>query len=384
MSKSTNKVKLYLAIAAISLIQGLQIGMSPVIGAISEHYTNVDVSLVQMLITIPAFVSVFSSILVGVLVLKVSKKHLLLFSCALAAVAGLLPIAVDNFYLLFVMRAVYGISLGFSTALNTAVVSEFFEGDERVTAMGFQAATVGAGMMILSAVTGWLGKASFVHSYYVNIAALVSFILILFCLPDTGKAVESESEKVSLNKKVIPVYCFVFLEFFFLITFSTNIAMHIGGALAGNSSVSGVLTSVYAGSQIIVGLILGQITKLTGKLVLPTAMMCFAIGAMLLVVFPDNYMMLIIAALFCGFSQGIYCPSGFVEVSNAVPPVAVALASAGFNAAACAGQTLSPSLTNLMSKAFFGSATTEGVFLISAVGMCITSAIYCAFKLKSK
>ena len=42
MSKSTNKVKLYLAIAAISLIQGLQIGMSPVIGAISEHYTNVD------------------------------------------------------------------------------------------------------------------------------------------------------------------------------------------------------------------------------------------------------------------------------------------------------------------------------------------------------
>ena len=282
------------------------------------------------------------------------------------------------------MRAVYGISLGFSTALNTAVVSEFFEGDERVTAMGFQAATVGAGMMILSAVTGWLGKASFVHSYYVNIAALVSFILILFCLPDTGKAVESESEKVSLNRKVIPVYCFVFLEFFFLITFSTNIAMHIGGALAGNSSVSGVLTSVYAGSQIIVGLILGQITKLTKRLVLPTAMMCFAIGAVLLVVFPDNYMMLIIAALFCGFSQGIYCPSGFVEVSNAVPPVAVALASAGFNAAACAGQTLSPSLTNLMSKAFFGSATTEGVFLISAVGMCITSAIYCSFKLKSK
>jgi predicted MFS family arabinose efflux permease len=249
--------------------------------------------------------------------------------------------------------------------------------------MGFQAASVGAGMMILSAITGWLGKSSYAHSYYVNLAALVSFVLIFYCLPDTGKAVESEGEKVSLNKKVIPVYIFVFLEFFFLITFSTNISMHISGELAGNSSVSGMLTSVYAGSQIIVGLILGQITKVTKRLVLPTAMICFVIGAALLVAFPDNYPMLIIAALFCGFSQGIYCPSGFVEVSNAVPPVAVALASAGFNAAACAGQTISPALTNFMSKAIFGTASTGGVYLISAVGMAVSAIAYSVVKLKS-
>ena len=92
--------------------------------------------------------------------------------------------------------------------------------------------------------------------------------------------------------------------------------------------------------------------------------------------------MLIIAALFCGFSQGIYCPSGFVEVSNAVPPVAVSLASAGFNAAACAGQTISPALTNWMSKAIFGTATTGGVYLISAVGLAISAVAYSAVKLR--
>ncbi len=93
---------------------------------------------------------------------------------------------------------------------------------------------------------------------------------------------------------------------------------------------------------------------------------------------------MIVASLFCGFSQGIYCPSGFVEVSNAVPPVAVALASAGFNAAACAGQTVSPSVTNLLSKWIFGSTTTSGVYLISAVGMAVAAIGYSIFKVKEK
>lgn len=379
----SKKIKLYISIASISLIQGLQIAMSPMIGAIGAHYSNIDVSLVQMLITIPAFVCVISSIVSGWLVLKVSKKNLLLFSCAIAGVAGLIPLLAEDFYLLFIMRAIYGIPLGICTALNTAVVSEFFEGDERVSAMGFQAASVGAGMMILSAITGWLGKAYFANSYFVNIAAFISFLAILICLPDTGKAVETENEKVALNSKVIPVYVFAFLEMFFLITFSTNIAMHIGGSLAGDSAVSGMLTSVFAGAQIIVGLILGAITKLTKKLVLPTAMFSFAIGAALLVLFPENYLMLIVAALFCGFSQGIYMPSGFVEVSNAVPPVAVALASAGFTAAANFGQTVSPYITNTLSKALFGSASTTGVYIISAIGMAISAFCYALVKKKT-
>lgn len=102
-------------------------------------------------------------------------------------------------------------------------------------------------------------------------------------------------------------------------------------------------------------------------------MLCFAFGAFLLVVFSDSFVMLMIAALFCGFSQGLYIPSGFVDVSNAVPPVAVALASACFNAASCIGQTISPYLTNTLSKAFFGAATTEGVYVIAACGMALAA-----------
>lgn len=363
------KYKIYLAIAAISFVQGLQISIAPVLGPISAHYSNVNVSLVQMLITIPAFVSMFFSILCGWMIVKVSKKVMLLFSCALTAVVGLLPVFIDNFAFLFAMRAIYGIALGWCTSLNTAVVAEFFEGEERVEAMGIQAASVGAGMMILSALSGWLGKNDFAMSYYTNIVAIISFLVILIFLPDTGKAVESETDKITLNKKVIPIYAFIFIEMMMVITFSTNISMHLSGALAGNTKASGILTSIFSGSQIVVGVLLGRITKLTKKYVLPVAMFSFALGAFLLVLFPENLIMLMIASMFCGFSQGIYMPSGFVDVSNAVPPIAVTLASAGFNASSCIGQTISPYMMNALSTMFFGSASTTGVYMIAAVIM---------------
>ena len=203
MKTKPRKIQLYLAIAAISFVQGLQLSISPVLGSISAHYSTVDISLVQMLITIPAFVSMLSSLLCGVLVLKMSKKKMLLISCAVAGVAGLLPLAADSFALLFAARAVYGIALGWCTSLNAAVVSEFFEGEEQVAAMGVQAASVGAGMTLLSALSGILGKNGFRGSYFTNLAAFLCFAVILLCLPDTGVEKETENEKVRINGKVL-------------------------------------------------------------------------------------------------------------------------------------------------------------------------------------
>lgn len=152
------KIKIIIAIAAISFIQGLQYCVSPVLGQIQEHYVNVDVSLIQMLITAPALMSMIVAILSGWLVIKISKKKLLIFGSLVAGVTGFLPFLSDSFGLLFFSRTFYGVGLGLATALNTAVVAEFFEGDERVSVMGIQAASVGAGMVVVTTVGGMLQK----------------------------------------------------------------------------------------------------------------------------------------------------------------------------------------------------------------------------------
>ncbi|MFV0363882.1 MAG: MFS transporter, partial [Suipraeoptans sp.] len=112
------KIKIIIAIVAISFIQGLQYGVSPVLGQIEEHYVGVSRSLVQMLISAPALLSMVVALASGGLVTKISKKKLLIFAGFISGIVGFLPFLSDNFTLLFASRAVFGIGLGLACTLN--------------------------------------------------------------------------------------------------------------------------------------------------------------------------------------------------------------------------------------------------------------------------
>lgn len=376
------KWKIIVAVVCISFIQGLQFSVSPILGQIFEHYQGVPVSLVQMLVTAPSLISIGVALASGWLAVKVSKKKLLLLASLVAGVSGIVPFWADYFPLLFGARMVYGISLGLSTTLNTAVVADFFEGDERVSVMGIQAASIGAGMVLITTAAGWLGMSAFKNSYWINIIGFLSLILIAVCLPEAPEAKAKEKEKIRLNGEVFTASLFAFLEFLFLIAFTTNISMHIGGALKGNTAVSGMLTGVFSGIQIAAGLMLGRITKITKKYTMPAAMLSFTVGAVLLSLFPADMKMLVLGALFCGFSQGVFIPTGMVNVANAVPPAATAMASAIFTSAMSLGQFISPAVLNGSSKILFGEAATANVYLIAAVGMAGSAVLAFAWKAK--
>lgn len=206
--------------------------------------------------------------------------------------------------------------------------------------------SVGAGMVIITTLGGSLGAMGFRFAYLVNIIAFISFMVIAFCLPDTGKTVVAGSSGIKLTKDVFIVAVLGMLELLFLITFATNIAMYLSGSLAGNSAASGTLTGFFSAAQIIMGLILKTVTNITGKYTLPTAMLCFCAGAILLIVFPGNFLCLTAGAVLCGFSQGMFIPQAMCEVTAAVEPAATAMAAACFTCFNCFGQIISPIVLN--------------------------------------
>ena len=328
-----------------------------------------------MLITGPSLISVCVALISGWLAVKVSKKKLLIFASLVAGISGIIPFWIDSFSVLFTVRMFYGISLGLSTTLNTAVVADFFEGEERVEVMGIQAASIGAGMVLITTAAGWLGKMDFQNSYWINIIGFVALILIAACLPDIGTEKAAGTEKIHLNQEVFAASAFALLEFMFLITFTTNISMHIAGSLKGNTAISGMLTGIFSGIQIIAGILLGRITKITRRYTMPAAMLSFSVGAVLLSLFPSDIKMLMLGAIFCGFSQGVFIPTGMVTVADAAAPVATAMASAVFTSAMSLGQFLSPTVLNTSSKVIFGEVETTKVYLIAAVGMAVSAVL---------
>lgn len=229
-------------------------------------------------------------------------------------------------------------------------------------------------MVVVTTVGGFLGEFGFEKSYFINSIGFISMLLIAFCLPDTGTVKTEQGEKLEMTPRVWTVTALGALEMLFLITFSTNIAMHLGGSLAGSTVVSGNLTGVFSGAQIVMGLILGTVTKATKKYTLPIAMLSFSVGGLLVMLFPANYGMLIAGAVFCGFSQGMFIPTAMVEVSNAVKPAATAMAAACLTCGNCFGQFISPTVLNTASKLIFGETATSHVYLLAVIGMTAAAA----------
>lgn len=368
-----NHFPIVLVIFSVSLLQGLQQCVSPVLSQISEHYPQINVSFVQMLVTAPLIAAIFSSLFSGVMVLRVSKKQLLLLAALLAGVVGLLPFLSDSFVLLFISRILYGFSMGLCMALNAAVVADFFQGKERTFAMGIQSACVGLGMLIVTSLAGILGSHNFKSALWVNLLAFVAFVIIALCLPDQGKEQKNSVKSSKMNGSVFGLALFGFLQSVFVLSFTTNISMHISGPYAGNSQISSLIIGVFSVSQIFIGLLLGKIAGRLKHFTLPAGVFAFVPGALLLLFFPDKLPMLMLGALFCGFTQGIFMPQASTEVTNAVPSSGTTMAVAILSCGICLGQLSSPILNNKLSELLLGQATTSHVFTIAAPSMLIIS-----------
>lgn len=377
-----NKTKIKIAIVFISLCQGLQYTISPVLNQIQDHYPEINRNWIQMLITAPALLSMVVAIASGWLVVKISKKKLLIIASFITGITGFIPLFFDSFGVLLFARTFFGVGLGLLTALNTAVVAEHFEGKERVSMMGMQGASIGTGMLLATTLGGLLGNYGYQFSYFVHVIGFISMFAILYLLPDTGKVIVSSTEKIKMNSKVYKIAILGVIEFIFLITFTTNIAMHLGGNLTGNSSVSGILMGVFSGIQILMGLTLGYIAKFTGKNTLAIGMLCLSIGSFILIISPSSYLLLLVGAVFCGMSQGIFVPQAMCEVAGAVKPVATAMAAAMLTVALNLGLLISPTVLNGLSKTFFGEVTTSHVFMITAIAMLCISIILMISKRK--
>lgn len=368
-----NKIRIYLSIIAISFLQGMQFVVSPVLGDIQAHYSDIDVSLIQMLITAPSLLSMVVALVSGWLSLHISKKKLAVFAAFLAGLVGFAPYLLDSFWLLLASRTAYGIALGIAATMNVAVVAEFFEGEARVRAMGVQSAGIGLGMVVVTTAAGLLGNYGFQASYPVNAIGFLCMAVLLVCLPETGCQTARARSRLRLSGRVFGLDLLTLLEICFITTFSTNIAMHLGGALSGSTSVSGLLSACFSAAQMVIGLALGAVTRITKKHTISVAFLCFTVGAVLLVLFPSNALLLALGALFCGFSQGIFIPSASTEIANAVNPAATALASATFTCAMNVGQLLSPVLLNPLSGAVFGRGNTSNVYLTAAIGATLAA-----------
>lgn len=234
--------------------------VAPSLPLISEVFGEVEniAILSRLIITLPALFVAISAPFFGILTDRYGRKWLLLMSLALYAVSGTSGFLINNIYVLLLSRAFLGLAVGGIMTIATALIGDYFKGDERNSFAGMQGAFMGVGGMVFIALAGILADVSWHTPFLIYLFSVPVAILGIIYLYEPK--ITSEKKSVSPRafkydrKRVFSIYFLAFLGivFFymvpvqipFLISSLDNVTnAHIGYAIS-LSTIPGSLAAM--------------------------------------------------------------------------------------------------------------------------------------------
>lgn len=348
------------------------LAVSPVIADIAEEFSDVNISTVQMVITLPSLVCLATSLLAGVLARRFYKRTIILISMGCYVAGGLCPLLLNGSIApLLICSAVLGLGTGGMVTATAAIICDCYRDAERSQMMGLQAAMIGAGGMVFTLLGGWLSQFGWRTAYGAFFLLIPCFVIAVFCLPKgTLDAQEDSRGRVHISSYVWIMSLMGFLFYALQNTFNTNISLYMVETGLGTAQTAGLATSLNTFAGLIAGCLMSRIMARLKQYIVPAAFFLAVVG-LLLTWLGESVMVILVGGVLIGFGFSTYTPAGSCLVSERVEgagrSLSLALLSAGNNL----GAALSPALVNTLSAQFDQTVRTK--FFIAAAALLIVT-----------
>ena len=164
------------SISALTSLPGL--GVSPILGKLTEVFPTASDLEIQMLTSLPSLLIIPFTLLAGKLTEKNNYVAILLTGLIIFAASGVLYMLADKMWMLIAVSALLGIGAGIIIPLSTGLISRFFVGKYRVKQFGFSSAITNVTLVIATFVTGFLAELKNWHwPFIVYLLPLFSILL---------------------------------------------------------------------------------------------------------------------------------------------------------------------------------------------------------------
>lgn len=211
-SQQKDKFKLsmsLISIMGIYLFSGLGNFMSSVISVFAEHWSEVDITSIRLVSTIPALVSMVVMLLVVGIVGKVRFRTISIVSLVLTVIGGVGPLVfAPSWTMVLVYRVILGIGVG-GLGCRSALLMKSVPTEYRAKYIGIAQAASSLFGVIAGPVTGMLGELGWNMPFLVNGLAIIGLALVVFFLhePDAEpdepvQTVQKETAKAKMPGKV--------------------------------------------------------------------------------------------------------------------------------------------------------------------------------------
>ena len=194
-NSSLTKVTLLL-VSTLTVMSGATI--SPSLPAMQAHFSEIANAdfWVRLVLTVPALFIVIGSPIAGQIVDRIGRKPLLLGSAILYGFAGSSGFLLDSLFAILIGRALLGLAVAGVMVSATTLIADYYQGDDRASFMGLQAAFMGFGGVLFLSVGGFIADLSWRFPFLIY---LFSWLMI----PGIVLAIY-EPSRPAVDAKVIP------------------------------------------------------------------------------------------------------------------------------------------------------------------------------------
>jgi len=196
--------------------------ISPALPEISRAFDHLaDPELMSKLIlTLPALFIALLAPVAGYFVDWSGRKKVLLFSLLLYALAGTTGAYLSNIYLILIGRAMLGIAVGALMTSIITLIGDYYEGKQRSTFMGYQAAFASTGGLVFISTGGLLADIHWRYPFLIYSLSLVILVMAIISVyeprrikPVGGVKLLSMELLRKIPSQVLWVYAIAFFSF---------------------------------------------------------------------------------------------------------------------------------------------------------------------------
>lgn len=295
--------------ASMTVLGGTVVATS--IPAIEHHFIyipHIDV-LSKLILTIPAlFVMIFSPIS-GILLDKFGRIKFLIPAMFLWSIGGTLAIAWDNIYWILFTRAIFGIATAFVMTSASALIADYYTGEDRQMALGLQGFATACGSAIFMCFGGVLAMYDWHYSFYVYSGGIILAFLAIFTLFEPRhikkQNLSTQTKQAFSITPFLPTYFFAFMTMVAYYTSPTQIPHFLTHNLGESTVFVGISISASALAYGFASLLYPKIRKLLSIKAIYVIGFILMSGGFLLIFYLHNIFSVSLGLLFVGSGGGM-------------------------------------------------------------------------------
>lgn len=404
---TVNSKMLKAAILSISLGTLVNNSASVILGSMESDFPDVPRVTLQCFVTYPTLMVMLFTLIGGVLTTILSTKAVLLIGLVIFTVSGMLPMVLNNFNAMLISRLCLGAGLGMVSPLSVSLITDFYEGEERVTLLGQQFAIGNMGQTASMLIVGFLAAISWRQTFWVYSVGAVVFVIALIFLPNNpprkaelleqkrrsrGKAEANATMrpqpgkrariKIPCNWKVIGLGFVMFCYNTTYLTTYSNLALIMKQEGIGSATMVGYAMAFMTASGMCVGIFFGRLYQRFGNIL--GAVSAAAVGlAFFLMIHADSMAFIAISLIIMGSGNSLLMPFGYYHVSKAAPKESSSFSMSIVQAAVSAGSFCSPYIYGNAVR-LLGQSSGRFTFVLAACVLAVGAAGLLVYGVRSR